>query len=166
MKQAYKHKHRRGLSTTIGLALSIAAFLALAGTASAHHHHGGSSDPAGTISSYDPDTGVLTIDLAKGGSISGTVSDDTSIEVGGGCKGKGGESESRARRTAKAHATRHHFGGDNGWGHHHGHHHGHSGSTDDLVPGAVVDDAVLVLVDGDAVFAKIELESPQSSSAS
>jgi hypothetical protein len=166
MKQAYKH--RRGFSATFGLVLSAVALLALAGTASAHHHHhGGSSEPAGTISSYDPDTGVLTIDLAKGGSVSGLVTEDTRIEVGGGCHGKGGEERHGRHGRRAGHAARHNSGGDHGgWGWHHGWDHGHQGSTDDLVPGAVVDDAFLVLVDGDAVFAKVELETPQSSSAS
>lgn len=47
--------------------LAAAALLAFAGTAGAHHHHDfGSDDPTGTIASFDPDSGVLTIVLADG----------------------------------------------------------------------------------------------------
>ncbi|HVO53395.1 MAG TPA: hypothetical protein VMT37_03180 [Solirubrobacterales bacterium] len=159
MKQSYKH--RRGPATVIGLVLSIAALFAIAAPASAHHrHHHGSSDPAGTISSYDPDSGILTIDLAKGGSISALVTDETRIELNGGCdKGSG---DSQGRHARKARAARHDFGGDHGS--HHGWSHGQEGSTDDLAPGTVVDDAVLVLADGTAVYAKVELETPPQSS--
>jgi hypothetical protein len=158
MKQSYKH--RRGPATVIGLVLSIAALLAIAGPASAHHrHHHGGSDRAGTISSFDPDSGILTIDLAKGGSISALVTDETRIELSGGCDRGGGDSQGRHAR--KARAARHDFGGDQG-GHHGWWRHGQEGSTDDLTPGTVVDDAVLVLADGTAVYAEVELETPHS----
>ena len=111
-------RHRRGLRPVVGLVLAMAAMFAFAGPASAHHDDdSGSDDPAGTISSFDADTAVLTIDLAGGGQVSGLVTDETRIEAG----------------------------------------HGHEGSTDDLVAGTVVDDAILVLEDGKAVFAKVEL---------
>lgn len=164
MNQSYKH--RRSSSTAIGLVLSIAALLAIAAPASAHHrHHHHDEGPAGTISSYDPDSGILTIDLAKGGSISALVTDDTRIELSGGCDKGGGERHARhARKSARA--ARHNFGGEHGGGWHHGWHHGHEGSTDDLTPGTVVDDAVLVLADGTAVYAKVELETPHSGETS
>jgi hypothetical protein len=112
--------------------LAIGAMLAFAGPASAHHHDFGSDDnPAGTISSFDPETGVLAIDLADGGQISGLVTDETRIETDRGCR--------------------------HGHGRHHGWDHGSEGDTDDLVAGAVVDDAILVLEDGKAIFAKVEL---------
>jgi hypothetical protein len=159
------NKHRRGPTTVIGLLLSIAALLALAGPASAHHgHHHRGGEPAGTISSFDPDSGVLTIDLAKGGSISALVTDETSIEIGGDCKG--GDHFGRHSRTA-ARAAGRNFGHDQGW--HHGHHgwgHGQEGSTDDLVPGAVVKSADLSLVDGTATYDKVKLESPDSGESS
>ena len=153
----------------LALALSIAATLAFAGAATAHHHgHEGSGkgEPAGTISSYDPDSGVLAIDLAKGGTISALVTDRTLITVGGNCD-KGGDRHARHGRKSARHSKaqralrRHwgHEGGHRGWGH------DHRGSTDDLTPGTVVDDAVLVLVDGTAVYAKVELEPPPSSKA-
>jgi hypothetical protein len=164
MKQSYKH--RRGPATVIGLVLSITALLALAGPASAHHRdHHGSGEPAGTISSYDPESGILTIDLTKGGSISALVTGETRISLGGGCN-KGGDNSSSRHARKSARAARHNFGGDHGdHGWHHGWWHSHEGSTDDLNPGTVVDEAVLVLVDGTAVYAKVELESPQSSKA-
>jgi hypothetical protein len=145
--------------------------LALAGPASAHHgrhhhrhHHRHKYDsqhgPAGTIASFDQTTGKLTINLTEGETISGLVTEDTWIE----------------------------FSDDSG--HHHGwsggNHHGWSGddhhswdgrdrqlcdhdwsdqaSTDDLVPGATVDDALLVIADGKATFVKIDLAAPQTSS--
>lgn len=152
----------------LALALSIVATLALAGAAAAHHpNHEGSDggEPAGTISSYDADSGVLTIDLAKGGSIGALVTDRTWISVGGNCD-RGGDRHARhgrkpARRDKARRALRRnrgHQGGHRGWGRGHG----HRGSTDDLTPGTVVDDAVLVLVDGTAVYAKVELEPPPS----
>lgn len=114
-------RHRRGIAPLASLVLALGAVLAFAGTASAHHHDFGSSDPTGTISSFDPDSGVLTIDLVDGNQISGLVTDDTWISTGSGCR------------------------------------HGSEGSGDDLVPGTVVDDAVLVLADGQATFVKIDL---------
>jgi hypothetical protein len=111
---------------------------------------------------------VLSIDLAKGGTISALVSDRTQITVGGGCA-KGDRQGRRGRRhgrwaKAARRGFRHAFGGHHG--EHHGWwHHGRRGSSDDLVPGTAVDDAVLVLVDGTAVYAEVDLEPPPSGSA-
>jgi hypothetical protein len=135
------------------LLLAIGALMAFAGPASAHHHDFGSDDPAGTISSFDSASGLLTIDLADGGQISGLVTDETRIETASSCHRHGdeGDDERRGRKIA----LRNH--GD-GHGRHHGWwHHGDEGSTDDLVTGAVVDDAILFLADGKATFAKVEL---------
>lgn len=158
-------RHRRGLSPVVGFLLAIGAMLAFAGPASAHHHGDfGSDDPAGTISSFDPTTGVLTIDLADGGQVSGLVTDETRIETGsGGCRHHG--DDERHSRKGRASALRHHFGD-----HDHGWHHGwgdDEGSSDDLVAGAVVDDAILILADGKATFVKVELaDSGDSPTAS
>jgi hypothetical protein len=156
-------RHRQRFAPVMGFVLTIGAMLAFAGPASAHHHDFGSDEnPAGTISSFDPETGVLTIDLADGGSISGLVTDETRIETGGDCRhGEHGDDERRSRKVG-ARALRHHFG-DNDRGRHHGWHHGHEGGIDDLVAGAVVDDAILVLDDGKAVFAKVELAGSSDS---
>ncbi len=156
-------RHRRGLRPVVGFVLAIAAMLALAGPASAHHHgDSGSGEPAGTISSFDADTGVLTIDLADGGQVSGLVTDETRIETGGSCRrGDAGDDERRGRKVG-ARAPHNDFGHDHG--RHHGWGHGHEGSTDDLVPGTVVDDAILVLEDGKATFFKVELADSGSES--
>jgi hypothetical protein len=156
MKQGFRH--RRGLPPIAAVLGAVALMAASAAPASAHHHHGDSDhSPAGTIASFDPDGGVLTIDLAKGGQISALVTDDTRIETDGGCHGdRGGE---RRNRQTDHRALRRHFGGEHG--RHRGWRHD-EGSAEDLVPGAVVDDAVLVLEDGSAVFAKVELGSPPS----
>jgi hypothetical protein len=130
--------------------LSIVALLAFSAPASAHHHGDSSDEPAGTIASFDQDTGVLTIDLAGGGSISGLVTGDTRIGTSGHCDH--GQSSDDRRWLLRHKRHHHHHGGD------HGRHHGwDGGSSDDLTPGAVVDDAVLVLEDGKAVFVKVDL---------
>lgn len=130
------------------LAAAVAIALALVGPAGAHRDHRSGDDPAGTISSFDPDNGKLVIDLSEGGSVAGTVTRRTWIETGEECD--------RDRRTLNDWCRRFSHSGpshdDHGW------HHGSDGAIDDLVAGAVVDDALLVLADGRAVFAKIEPE--------
>ncbi len=148
MKSTAQAKRKPAL--LLGSLLSIVALLAFAAPASAHHHGDSSDDPAGTVASFDPDTGVLAIDLAGGGTISGLVSEDTWIGTPGDCDHGHGDFD---RRNLLRH-KRHHHHGDHG--RHHGHHSWGSG-TDDLTAGAVVDDAVLVLEDGKAVFVKVEL---------
>lgn len=107
-----------------------------------------SGDPAGTIAAFDQDTGILSIDLAGGGSVSGLVTDDTKIGTSGKCDHDHGSDD---RRSLMRHRRHHRDGGE------HGRHGWDSGSTDDLTPGAVVDDAVLLLEDGRAVFVKVDL---------
>jgi hypothetical protein len=124
------------------LPLTAAIVFAVAGTAIAHHgERFGHDDPAGTISSFDPSSGALTIDLADGGSVSGTVTHWTWIDCG---------------EDWGWHRGRRSFHGSDG-GHDWGHHHSHC-STDDLTVGATVDDAVLGLRDGGAFFWKVDLE--------
>ena len=126
--------------------LTAALVLALAGTAIAHHGDWfGHDDPAGTIASFDSSSGALTIDLADGGSISGTVTHRTWIDCG---EDWGWH---RGRRSF-------HGSGDGGrdWDHH-----SHC-STDDLTTGTTVDDAVLGLRDGAAFFWKVDLEGDSS----
>ena len=91
------------------------------------------------------------IELADGGSISGLVTRFTWIDAGDN-EGCDSSHSSRSRRqlhdwcrTQQLHGSEH--GDDHGW------HHGRSGDTDDLVAGAVVDDALLVLKDGRAFYA-------------
>lgn len=69
-----------------GVLVAVAATLALValpGLASAHHNHEGLAD-AGTIQSFDQETGVLTIDLTEGGSVSGLVTPRTHIHCDNG----------------------------------------------------------------------------------
>ena len=83
----------------------------------------------------------LVVDLADGGSIGGLVTRFTWID----------DNCEHARRDDRRQL--HGSGGrDRDWPH------GPSGDSDDLVPGAVVEDALLVLKDGRAFYAKVELE--------
>ncbi len=119
---------------------------------------------AGTISSFQDH--VLTVDLFGGGSVSGLVTDGTEVKCDNG-DDQGDED------------------GDGEGGHHgeqgHGGHHGESGdddgdakngedgdnqgegddnhacSADNLVPGAVVQEAELELEHGQAIFEEVEL---------
>lgn len=143
----------RRLGLLLGsLAAVAAATLALAGAATAHHHgNHDAGEPAGTIASFDNETGVLTIDLGSGGQISGLVTKFTWIEnnsdQGNPC-GSDHDRRQLGRWCRQADFRRHH------------HHHGgwnHSGDTSDLVPGATVQDAFLMLKDGQVWFAKVEL---------
>lgn len=153
--------------------LAALALMALAGPAAAHNgsKHWDDDDPAGTIASYDSESGVLTIDLAEGGSVSGLVTSRTWIDAGHRkrCGDDDGDDASRkakqARRGGKHARTgdwgcherrngRHGHGEGRGW--HHGWSHNHCDESD-LVPGAVVEDAILILEDGKAFYAKVEL---------
>jgi hypothetical protein len=137
---------------------ALAAAMALAIPALAHHggddNHFGSDDPAGTIASFDAGTKVLTIDLADGGSISGLVTRWTWIDDGDdhGCDDRHGR---RQLHGDWCRAQFHHSEDGNDHGDHHW---GGRGSGDDLVAGAVVDDAVLGLTDGRAFFVKVDLD--------
>jgi hypothetical protein len=134
---------------TIALIATVAGSvlaLALAGPAIAHHHHHDSDDPAGTIASFDPDSGVLAIDLSSGGTVSGEVTRLTWIQCG--------DEWHHGWRHGRHHGRRqlHHFeDGDHDWGH-------SDCSSDDLTAGAVVDEAILGLHDGQAFFWKVELD--------
>jgi len=149
---------RRPKLTLAALAVSTAALvaaLAMAIPALAHHgSEGFGGDPAGTIASFDQESGVLTVNLAEGGSVSGLVTHWTWIDCGGDRWGghHGGDS--------------HHFRSfrhdDGGW-----HHWGDpSCDSSDLVSGATVEDAVVGLADGKAFFAKVDLEAPPETTTS
>lgn len=140
------------LATLQALAMASVLALAVIGPATAHdrgdHSRGHDDDPAGTIASFDASSGKLVINLTEGDSIAGLVTRRTWIESGDDCERDRQALNDWCRK-------RHHLsngGGDHGW------HHGHDGDTDDLVEGAVVDDAVLVLSDGRATFVKIKLD--------
>jgi hypothetical protein len=178
----------------LALALGAVALLALSGVATAkdrgggdngghghhgrHHHHLREIEQAGTISSFDPATGRLTIALTGGETVSGLVTTETRIR----CEGT---DDPRAER-------RDHGGGDDNGGHGNepgddngGHGNepgddngGNSGpgsggptaegegpeagetpscTTASLVPGAFVGEAELRLGTGTATFEEVEL---------
>ncbi len=112
----------------LAVALGALALLAIPAVGLADHgHHHGNSDPAGTVKSFDQETGVLTISLAKGGDIEGLVSDRTHVR----CENERGRNDQR-------HNRRHGHGAsasDSGRGHD-----GESGSNDNSGPGNSGDD--------------------------
>ncbi len=64
----------------IAVALGALALLAIPAIGIGHNgHHHGNSDPAGTIKSFDPGTGLLTVDLTEGGEIAGLVTGRTHV---------------------------------------------------------------------------------------
>jgi hypothetical protein len=141
----------RKLTVITGSLLGIVALLALAVPAVAHDHSQSDFDdgPAGTIASFEADSGKLVIDLAGGGSISGLVTRFTWIDSSDGCDDRRGRQQLHdwcRRQLHLEHGSEHNSSHDS------------RGSADDLVVGAVVDDALLVLKDGRAFYAKIDLE--------
>jgi hypothetical protein len=112
-------------------------------------------EQAGKVAAYAPDTGVLTIDLFGGGSITGKVTGDTEIECDSG--GDGAAKEERG--------FRHDDEGDDEHGDEDEHgddEHGDERDCDACAPGAlkegaIVQEAELELDGRGAVFKKIEL---------
>lgn len=146
----------RRAAPVLALLLGAVAMLALAGPAVSHDDSGDhpsfhDDDPAGQIASFDADTGMLVIDLAEGGSIAGLVTKRTWIKTDNGCERRalGGWHDGCRRALRGSDSDDHHGGHD--W-------HPGRGSTDDLVPGATVEDALLVLKDGRAFFWKVDLD--------
>ena len=158
--QGFRRSRVRALAAT--LAIAALGLLALAGPATANDRSHGSDDPAGTIASYDSETGKLVIDLTEGDSVAGFVTRWTWIDADNhhGCGGDGGSDTPKAKRHGRR--TLHgDWCGRKRKGFHHGHHgwrHGPDGEESDLVVGAIVDDAILVLKDGRATFAKVDLD--------
>jgi hypothetical protein len=140
------------------------------------HHHGA---PAGTIAAFDADTGILTIALTDGDSVSGEVTRRTRIRCEdehspditqfhrgedefGDDHGSQGEEEPGDDRGGQGDEP----GDDHGDGDRSGQ--GPSGHDDngrganctvsDLIPGAVVEEAELELEHGSATFDEVELD--------
>lgn len=174
---------RRILLLVIGvLALAIAVPSAASAHGRHHHHHhkakharvkhfGGKAnvDPAGpaapgdagTVASFDQTTGLLTITLADGSTVSGKVTSDTNINC------------IPAQTTPAPTATASHDGGSGDQGGDQGdddqgdHHSGHCGGqtacdASDLVPGAVVHEAILKLGPTGAEFKLVLLVKQQA----
>lgn len=184
--------NRARLSGVLLAAAAALAILVLPGLASGHRSHDPLGD-AGTISSFDPETGVLTIDLAKGGSISGLVVRRTHIRCGddrGRHRGHGHGLRPERRGVGATNSNRgsgsggdeveDEHGGEDESGDDRGRHGesaddpaGHDGTApgrsegaehssrctvDDLVAGATVKVAELVLIDGNAFYRLVGLE--------
>jgi hypothetical protein len=143
------------------------------------------SEQAGTIASFDEETGKLTIDLFGGESISGLVTEGTEIECEdhssastssgepepgddhgeeaepGDDRGGQGEEEpgdDRGGDNSGAGSDNSGPGGANsGPGHESDDDEDHACTTAELVPGAVVEEAELKVADGKATFREVEL---------
>jgi len=195
----------------LAVALGAIAMLALPAIGigkRGHDDHG--PRPAGTIASFDRETHVLTVDLARGGEISALVVRRTQIRCGEDGRrhrrrghrrghGHGGDGVSFSRRGSDSGEDRSgpggggsedevgddrggrgedEVGGDRGGrgpepgeddhvhgeDHHgEGHDHGRHGcNAGDLIEGAIVMKAEIVLTHGDAFFKKIGLLPPQA----
>jgi len=193
MKRPRGNRYRAAGALTLAIAMGLlAAVGALAGVAVAkdgghrvekrhghhhgHHHH----QPSGTIQSFDPDTGKLTIALLNEETVSGLVTDRTRIKC---------EDEHAPDLTASRRHLRHgeeepgddrggrgeeepgddHGGGDNSGPANSNSGSGPSGHDDDgtganctasdLIVGSVVTDAELEIEHGSATWDEVELTS-------
>lgn len=183
------HGNRTRLGGILAAAAAALAMLALPGLAVSHDRDHDLAGDAGAIQSFDPSSGVLVVDLADGGSVSGLVTTRTRIRCGDDHgrhhhRGRGHD----LRRGRGATASRH--GSDDGNGNggpgsessgrgdepgedtpgHDGtppgssedpgrgaEHSAHC-TSEDLVAGATVKVAELLLIDGKAIYAFIGLE--------
>lgn len=193
------HGNRARLGGILAACAAAAALVALPGLASANPGHDVLAD-AGTIQSFDPASGTLTIGLTEGGDASGLVTPRTHIHCDNGRHeghhglrhhlrhgatasdrgpGSGGEDENdhREGEPGDDHGERpepgedNHANGDDPPGHDgtapgrsegpgRGDEHSDRCTTDDLIAGATVKFAVLVLVDGKAVYSVVGLPKP------
>lgn len=186
-----KNRSRARLGGLLALALGVAALLAIPVVSSArsggaddgpnheanheanhqkrhhHHRHGHHRAVVGTIASFDADTGILALDLRKGGSASGLVDDGTKIkcEDQGGVRARSGEPEPGDDHGGRGEAEPgdDHEGGDNsgpgssGRGGHDDNGVGADCTTAALVAGALVQEADLEVEHGVRHFDEVEL---------
>jgi hypothetical protein len=126
---------------------------------------------AGTIASFDAETGKLTIDLFGGETISGFVGEETEIRcedsagasVSSEGDGQSGEGEAEPGDDNGEEEA----GDDNGQGEEeagddNGGENGGNCTTADLTPGAVVQEAELQVSNGKAVFEEVELSGKEA----
>ncbi len=106
-----------------------------------HHHHWFPASEVGKVASYSAETGKLAITLKNGETVSGLVTEETFINCG---------SFSHDYRLQ----LRHHHGdhGDGGHGNWEGPSDEGECGTESLVPGAIVNGAMMHLEEGGAVF--------------
>ena len=102
------------LAGVLAAVAAVLALVALPGLASAHHGHDGLAD-AGTIESFDQETGMLTIALTEGGAVSGLVTPRTHIRCDNGRhRGRHGLRHRRRHRLRHRRATASHDRGRGG----------------------------------------------------
>jgi hypothetical protein len=175
-------KSRRArLSGLLALALGAVALLALSGLAVAHGHHGDRhrhGQDTGQITAFDSATGVLSIELTGGDTVSGLVTDRTRVRCEDehapdvatrGREGEPGDDHGGHGEEAGDDNGGHGIepGDDNGGDSSGPSQSGPSGHDDngaganctesDLVVGATVHEAELGLRNGKAVFDEVEL---------
>lgn len=108
------HGNRARLGGVLLAAAAAIAILVLPGLAAGHGRHHHDHGDAGTIRSFDLETGVLTIDLAKGGSVSGLVVRRTHIRCGNRKGHRQGRRHLRRHKRGQRAAVSSRRGGDRG----------------------------------------------------
>jgi len=178
-------KRRRLGGALIAVALGAIAMLALPAIGVGKHGNDDAPRAAGTVGAFDPGTGALTVDLADGGSITAQVVRRTQIRCGkgpthlrghgarssrrgeeepGDDRGRGGEPEPGDDRGQQGERPQGPPALGDGGAHDRGHH-GERCNASDLVPGAVVMKAEIVLTHGEALFKKVGLLPPRPATA-
>ena len=176
--------NRTRLAGVLAAVAAALALVALPGLASAHHDHSPPAD-AGTIQSFDAGSGVLTIALTEGGSVSGLVTPRTHVVCDRGLhRGRRGmrhhlrharASDSPGRGNPGAEGPRGEGEGrpEGGEGHDgtapgrsegpgEGAEHAARCTSEDLTEGTTVKFADLALLDGKAIYNLVALPKPAS----